>query len=85
MKNAEAILDKIIKLKKTSISRRDLFRAVHSNSFPNAKSLDLPLEILENYGYVLQAYPDDYSGRGRPPGKIVYVNPKTYGQNKWQK
>ena len=40
-----------------------------------------PLEIPENCGYVVQAFPGECSGRGRLPGKIVFVNPK----NAWSK
>ena len=67
--------------KSKGILHSRITQPVHCNTLTYVK----PLEIPENCGYVVQAFPGECSGRGRPPGKIVYVNPKTYGQNKWQK
>ena len=63
--------------KSNGILHSRITQRVHCNTLTYVK----PLEIPENCGYVVQAFPGECSGRGRLPGKIVFVNPK----NAWSK
>ena len=76
MNKAEAVLAKLREINKPIITRHELYRKIHSNTFTSVSTLEAPLEILENYGYLVQAFPERKERIGRNPAKAIYLNPK---------
>jgi len=75
------ILDYLRRERTTSISRRDLHRALQSE-FESAKALDDPLALLEHRQHVRISESERQSGRrGRKPSPLIEVNPHLYDRN----
>ena len=73
---AEYIRDNNIILNINVITKHQICQAVHCNTLTYEKHLEIP----KNYGYILQAFQGEYSCRGRPPGKQIFVNLKLLEQ-----
>ena len=75
--DATALLDWITRTDQVAFSKRDALRA-NSSRFPNAADLDVPLDLLEDHGYIRRR-PDPEPGPqgGRPPSPVFDVNPRT--------
>lgn len=59
-----------------TFTRRDAFRGLSSKRFPNAASLDLPLAVLVEHGYIRELPPErPGSGRGRAPSPTYQTRP----------
>ena len=80
LSNAETLLRKLKALKKPSLKRQELFRAVHCSRLPKVGSLEAPLAILENCNYIIQARPDSAGKVGRPRDIRIFVNPALFSE-----
>ncbi|MBR5345852.1 MAG: DUF3987 domain-containing protein, partial [Clostridia bacterium] len=59
------------------INRSDLYQKCRGRFFRDVKEMDPVLALLEQHGYIrVEATP--YSGIGRPPTSMIYVNPLAY-------
>ena len=57
-----------------TISRSDLYQKCRGHYFREAREMEPVLALLEEHGYIrMEAVP--YTGLGRPPAAMVYVNP----------
>ena len=80
LSNAETLLRKLKALKRPSLKRQELFRAVHCSRLPKVGSLEAPLAILENCNYIIQARPDSAGKVGRPRDIRIFVNPALFSE-----
>ena len=76
---AKYIWSRLIKSEQIEMKKRDLFRLCRGR-FKKAESMDAPLHILEEYGY-LRMECVERDGVGRKASPIVKINPLALGLN----
>ena len=75
VEKAMHVVSKLRRIRASRISRSELYQKCRGRFFRDVKELDPVLELLEQHGYVrVEAVP--YSGIGRPPTSLIYVNPQ---------
>lgn len=79
MEDAKYLWRRISASGKAEISKRDLFRLVRGK-FKKAESMEAPLRVLAEYGYV-RVEDVERDGAGRKASPKIKVNPLTYGHN----
>lgn len=79
IENAKYLWRRIEADGETEISKRDLFRLVRGK-FKKAESMDAPLRVLVEYGYI-RIEDMERDGAGRKASPKIKVNPLTCGHN----
>jgi hypothetical protein len=77
---AERIRDELRRRGWTRFSVRDLFTALPRSRFPRMSSLEAPLALLEEFGWVRSESSFDRQGAGRPRSPSYAVNPAVHGR-----
>jgi len=76
--NAQYIMKRLGEKRPESITRTDLQRLCQR--FHSVGEMDKPLQLLIDNGYLIADAPQ-WSGRGRPPAPIYFVNPLSFEQD----
>ena len=74
IEKAMHVVTKIRRSGISQISRSELYQKCRGHFFRDVKELDPVLELLEQHGYI-RTETQPYSGAGRPPTCLIYVNP----------
>ena len=74
IKKAKFVLGRIKAKSLKSIKRSDLHQLCRCKYFRSANDMQETLELLERHGYIRMEMPQ-YSGVGRPPDRLIVVNP----------
>jgi len=79
VEDAKYLWRRIVGSGEVEISKRDLFRLVRGK-FKKAEDMEIPLRVLEEYGYI-RIEEVERDGAGRKASPKIKVNPFTYGHN----
>lgn len=77
IKKAKFVLGRIKAKSLKSMKRSELHQLCRCKFFRSAEDMQETLELLERYGYIRMEMPQ-YRGVGRPPDRLIVVNPAIY-------